>query len=91
MPRWLSKQRLALAFGIAIVSDIISVITEFAPPIQVVVDLTTAGLLFVVLGWRWALLIGLFMEAIPGIAVFPAWVMVVGAIALWGTARPKLN
>jgi len=35
------------------------------------------------------LLPGLIMEAIPGVYVFPFWVLVVGAVAVWGTARPK--
>ena len=77
------------AFGIAVVSDLISVWTEFVPPVQLTVDMVTAALLFMVLGWRWPLLIGLFMEAVPGLSVLPAWVMVVGAIAVWGTTRPS--
>ena len=55
------------------------------------VDLATAILLFIVLGWQWILLSGLVMEAIPGLYVLPFWVLVVGAVAVWGTARPKLN
>jgi hypothetical protein len=31
------------------------------------------------------------MEAIPGVYVFPFWVLVVGAVALWENARPRLN
>jgi uncharacterized membrane protein YtjA (UPF0391 family) len=64
--------------------------------VQWAVDLATALLLFVLLGWRWALLPGLVAEAIPGIAVFPVWVLVVAAVALWGeisrtapTPRPQ--
>jgi len=44
-----------------------------------------------VLGRQWILLPGLIMEAIPGLYVFPFWVLVVGAVAMWGTARPKLE
>jgi hypothetical protein len=50
-----------------------------------------AILLFIVLGRQWILLPGLIMEAIPGINVFPFWVLVVGTVAIWGTARPKLK
>jgi hypothetical protein len=31
------------------------------------------------------------LEAIPGIGVFPFWCVVVVAMAVWGTARPKLK
>jgi hypothetical protein len=48
------------------------------------VDLLTALLLFGLLGWRWALLPGLVAEAIPGVAVFPVWLLVV---LLWPCGR----
>jgi hypothetical protein len=44
-----------------------------------------------VLGWHWLLLPGLVMEAIPGLGILLLWLMVVGAIAVLGTARPKLK
>jgi hypothetical protein len=72
-----SKVRFAMAFGVAALSDIASMLTEFAPPIQWVIDLATAGLLFMILGRRWALLPGLLVEAIPGMGVFPVWLLVV--------------
>lgn len=90
VPRF-SNKRLAVALAIAAASDIISSLTTAAPPIQWIVDFVTALLLFVVLGWQWLLLPGLVMEAVPGVGVLPFWVMVVGAIAVWGTARPKLK
>jgi hypothetical protein len=62
-----------------------------APPLQWSADVVTAILLFVVLGWQWILLPGLIMEANPGLSVFPFWVLVVGAVAIWGTARPGRN
>ncbi len=90
-PLGLSKKRLLLAFAIAGVSDVVSLFDVPFPPLQVAVDLVTAGLLFMVLGWRWLLLPGLIMEAIPGVQVVPFWVLVVSAIAIWGTVKPKLN
>ena len=89
-PRF-SKRRLALAFTMAALSDGLSVFLTLTPPVQWAVDLVTAILLFIVLGRQWILLPGLIMEAIPGLYVFPFWVLVVGAVAMWGTARPKLN
>jgi hypothetical protein len=80
----LSKRRLAMAFLIAATSDVVSFWTEWVPPVQWAVDLVTALLLFMVLGWRWALLPGFVAEAIPGVAAFPVWTLVVAAVALWG-------
>jgi hypothetical protein len=80
--------RLALAFGIAVASDLASVFLEFAPPLQWTLDLATAAALFVVLGRQWLILPALVAEAIPGVAVLPSWVLVVGSIAMWGTVTP---
>ena len=86
-----SGKRLALAFTVAALADGLSVFLTLTPPVQWAVDVVTAIVLLVVLGWQWILLPGLIMEAIPGLYVFPFWVLVVGAVAVWGTARPKLN
>ena len=79
-----SKTRVALAFLVAAASDVVSYGTALVPPVQWAVDIATALLLFGFLGWRWALLPGLVAEAIPGIAAFPTWVLVVASVALWG-------
>jgi hypothetical protein len=83
-----SRRRLVLAFIMAALADGLSFFLTFTPPVQWAIDLVTAILLFVVLGWQWILLPGLIMEAIPGLYIFPFWVLVVGAVAMWGTARP---
>lgn len=90
-PLKFSVWRLAPAFVIAGVSDVIGGFASLAPPIGWAVDAVTAALLFVVLGWQWLLLPGLVLEAIPGIGVLPFWVLVVGAIAVLGTPRPKIG
>ena len=82
-----SRARLAIAFGVAAISDFLSMWTEFAPPIQWALDLGTAGLLFLILGRRWALLPGLIVEAIPGMGVFPVWVLVVISIIVYDEIR----
>jgi len=86
-----SVSRLALACVIAGVSDVIGAFASLAPPIVWAVDVVTAALLFVVLGWQWLLLPGLVLEAIPGVGVLPFWLLVVGAIAILGTPRPKIG
>jgi hypothetical protein len=83
-----SKNRLALAFAIAGISDAIGAFATLLPPLVWVVDLGTALLLFIVLGRQWLLLPGLALEAIPGLGVLPFWLLVVGAIAVLGTPRP---
>jgi hypothetical protein len=84
----LSKKRLFAAFLLAAVADGLSLLLALTPPLQWVIDVITAVLLFLILGKQWILLPGLIAEAIPGIYMFPFWVFVVGAIAIWGTPRP---
>ena len=91
IPLKFSGLRLALAFVIAGLSDVIGAFTSLAPPIGWAVDVVTAVLLFVVLGWQWLLLPGLVLEAMPGVGVLPFWLLVVGAIAVLGTPRPKIG
>ena len=86
-----SALRLALAVLIAGASDVLGAFASLAPPIGWAVDIVTAALLFVVLGWQWLLLPGLVLEAIPGLGILPFWLLVVGAIAVLGTPRPKLG
>ena len=78
--RRVSRARFAAAFVVAALSDFLSVWVDFALPLQWLLDLGTAGLLFLILGRRWALLPGLAGEAIPGVGVFPVWILVVLSI-----------
>ena len=78
-----SRKRFAMAFAVAAFSDVLSLWTELVPPVQWTVDLITASLLFLILGRRWAILPGLIAEAIPGLAAFPVWVLVVLSIVLY--------
>ncbi len=90
-PLKFSKKQLTLAVAIAGASDVIGAFTTPAPPLAWAVDVVTALFLFLVLGRQWLLLPGLVLEAIPGIGVLPFWLLVVGAIAVFGTPRPKLD
>jgi hypothetical protein len=51
------------------------------PPLQWAVDAVTALLLFVILGFRWPILPVLAIEVVPAAQVFPAWTLVVLAMA----------
>ena len=81
------KGRLVAAFAVAGISDGLSAWLVLLPALQWGVDLATAAVLFLLLRRPWALLPALIAEAIPGVAVFPTWILVVGAIAVWGTIR----
>ena len=85
------KKRIAMAFAVAVISDLFSVWLEFVPPLQWALDVATAGILFLILGRQWLILPGLVAEAIPGLAVFPFWMLVVGSIAVWGTITKRRN
>ena len=74
-PRW----RWALV--VAVLSDAMGFGLVLIPPVQWAVDGVTAVVLFVVLGFRWPLLTALAIEVVPGIQVFPAWTLVVLALA----------
>jgi hypothetical protein len=84
-----SRSRMAIAFGVAAVSDFLAMLTVIAPPLQIALDVVTAIILFFILGRRWALLPGLVAEAIPGMGVFPVWVLVVISIIVYdGIKKP---
>jgi hypothetical protein len=80
--------RFAAAFALAAVSDFLSAWAEIVLPLQWALDLLTAGILFLILGRQWMILPGLIAEAIPGVAIFPSWVLVVASIGLWGGVGP---
>jgi hypothetical protein len=74
-PRW----RVALI--IAAVSDAVAYGTEPLLPLQWGLDLITAVALFAAIGFRWPLLPALAIEVVPGLGLFPAWTLAVGALA----------
>src|SRR5271154_394294 len=84
-----SRKRLALAFVIAALSDVLSFFTVLAPPMQWAIGVGTALLLFLILGRRWAILPGLIAEAIPGMGVFPVWVLVVVSMIVYDDIKAR--
>jgi hypothetical protein len=84
-----SRKRQAVAFAVAAVSDFLAFWTVLAPPMQWLIDLGTALLLFLVLGRRWAILPGLVAEAIPGMGVFPVWILVVLSIIVYDDIKVR--
>ena len=86
-----SRAKMAIAFGVAAVSDVLSIWLTFAPPFEWALDLATAFALFLILGRRWALLPGLVAEAVPGMGVFPVWVLVVLSIIVYDGIKKPLK
>ncbi len=80
-PRW----RWALLT--AVLSDALGFGVVLLPPVQWLLDAATAVVLFAVLGFRWPLLSALAVEAVPALQLFPAWTLVV--VALAGTENRK--
>lgn len=81
------RVRIWLALAVAAVSDVLAFFAELILPLQWALDLVTALLLFLILGRRWAILPGLVAEAIPGMGVFPAWILVVLSIVVYDDIR----
>ena len=75
LPRW----RRALV--IALLSDALGFGVVLMPPVQWALDALTAGALFAVLGFRRHLLLALAIEVVPALQLFPAWTLVVAALA----------
>lgn len=82
-PRW----RWALVT--AVLSDALGFGVMLWPPALWLLDAVTAVVLFAVLGFRWPLLSALAIEAVPGLQLFPAWTLVV--VALAATEDPKVS
>jgi hypothetical protein len=74
-PRW------RWALSIAVVSDALGFLVVLLPPVQWIIDAVTAIALVAVLGFRWKLLAAMAIEVIPAIQLFPAWTLVILAMA----------
>ena len=75
VPRW----RWALLT--AVLADALGFGLVLMPPVHWLMDAITAAVLFAVLGFRWSLLSALAIEAVPALQLFPAWTLVVVALA----------
>jgi hypothetical protein len=72
---------------VAVLSDLLGLGVVLWPPVQWALDAVTAVVLLAVLGFRWPLLFALAVEAVPGLEVFPAWTLVVAALAASDTRQ----
>ncbi|MEZ5462628.1 hypothetical protein [Dokdonella sp.] len=85
LPRW----RWALVA--AVLSDILGFGVALWPPAQWILDAITAVVLFALLRFRWPLLPALAIEVVPGLQLFPAWTLVVAALASTENPKPALS
>lgn len=76
----LSPLRIILAFGVAIIAD--TLVEAVPTPFSQVIDVFAGVSLFLILGANWILLPAFLIELIPGIGMFPTWVLAVTAITL---------
>lgn len=87
-----TRKQLVLAFVVAAIADVVLFPVAEAGVLALFLDAITAGLLFIILGWRWILLPALVTECIPAVNIFPFWILVVGSLAVFGTVkRPGEN
>ena len=75
LPRW----RWALVTALLV--DALGFGVALWPPALWLLDAVTAAALFALLGFRWPLLPALAIEVVPGLELFPAWTLVVAALA----------
>lgn len=69
------------ALLVAGISDFAGLWVMLFPPAQWVLDVSTAVVLVLILGFRWPILSVMVIEAVPFLQTFPAWILVVVALA----------
>lgn len=80
MKREISRTRIQLAWGLAILVDALQILSgpvNFSLPmawfIGVGLDIITMILMWVLLGWHWAFLPSFIVEVVPIADIAPAW------------------
>jgi hypothetical protein len=79
----LSRKRKALALLVAGATDLLQLVffpmvfEGAASPFEWVLDLVTAFVLTLILGFRWRTLLGIAVELVPGLDLFPTWMALV--------------
>ncbi len=91
-PITLTRRRKMMALGVAGVSDLVQLV--FAPvfwegggsPLDVALDVVTALLVLIIVGFEWRLALALAVELVPGLDLFPTWTAVV--LSMPALAKP---
>lgn len=84
MKREISRSRIQLAWGLAILVDALQILAgpaNFALPlawfIGVGLDIITMILMWILVGWHWAFLPSFVVEVFPIVEIAPAWTVAV--------------
>jgi hypothetical protein len=83
----IASWRFVLAFCVALAADTVGM--PLGESFVVVFDVIVAIILIIILGFNWMFIPALLIECVPGLGVFPTWVMAVMAIAGWKTMNRK--
>lgn len=81
--RLLSRKRKAVALLVAGAADLLQLVffpmflEGVASPFDLALDIVTAVALTGILGFRWRTLLGIGLELVPGLDLFPTWTALV--------------
>jgi hypothetical protein len=79
----ISRKRKAIAAFVAGVSDLAQMaffpafVEGAASPFEIALDVATALVILLIVGFRWRLALALAAELVPGVDLFPTWTAVV--------------
>jgi hypothetical protein len=96
-PRGVSSTRKRVALGVAALSDLAQwaffpVLSEgAASPFEVALDVCTALVILLVVGFQWRLAIALAVELVPGLDLFPTWTAVVLSLPAQREPAPQVQ
>ena len=85
--RGIATWRFVVAFCVAMAADTVGL--YFGEIFVVVFDVAVAIVLIAILGFNWIIIPALLVEAVPGLGLFPTWVLAVLAMAGWNTMKNK--
>ena len=86
------RKRKLIALGIGGLTDLLEIVVfplfwqGGASPLDLALDLLTAGALWLILGFKARLLLGFVLELVPGLTLFPTWTALVLSIPSEGAA-----
>ena len=86
-PQRLNLLKIAVSLAIAAIADVLNAAFFFQPLVYIPVDIGTVLILFAIWGMRIEILLVLIPELIPGLNMFPTWVVVVGYMCY--RSKPK--
>jgi hypothetical protein len=86
------RKRKLVALGIGGLTDLLEIVVfplfwqGGASPLDLALDVLTAGALWLILGFKARLLLGFVLELVPGLTLFPTWTALVLSIPSEGAA-----